>query len=159
MNEKPIPHGYHAATPYLIVKDAPKAIEFYKAAFGATELFRLVDLDGRLVHADIKIGDSPIMVVEEIAAWGNFSPHSPEGGTSCRVHLLVEDVDAVANRALAAGAKILIPIADQFYGQRGGRLEDPFGHVWAIATHQEDLTPEEMQSRFEAFLKRIPSSK
>jgi PhnB protein len=155
MQAKPIPHGYHSATPYLIVRDAPKAIEFYKAAFGATELFRLVDLEGRLVHAEIKIGDSPIMVVEEVGAWGNFSPQSPGGGTSARVHLLVDDVDVVAARAIAAGAKILIPVADQFYGQRGGRLEDPFGHVWAIATHKEDLTADEMQRRFEAFLKQI----
>jgi PhnB protein len=149
------PDGYQTATPYLIVRDAPKAVAFYKDVFGAVELFRLTDPSGRVVHVDIKVGDSPIMVVEETPAWGNFSPESPLGGASGRIHLHVADAESVCSRAVAAGAKQLIPVADQFYGQRGGRLQDPFGHIWTIATHKETLSEEEMNRRFHEFLKKL----
>src|SRR6516225_8183000 len=121
---KPIPEGYHTATPYLIVKDAAQAIEFYKKAFGATELMRMPGPGGKIGHAEIKIGDSPIMIL-----------------------LYVEDVDVVFSEALAAGAKVQRPVADQFYGDRTGGVTDPFGHVWYIATHKEDVSPEEMKKR------------
>lgn len=150
---KPVPEGFHTLTPYLTVRDAARAIEFYKQAFAAKELGRLKDPSGKIVHAEIRIGDSPVMLAEESPEWGNHSPQSL-GGTTVTIHLYVEDVDAVAARAVAAGAKVLIPVADQFYGDRSGRLADPFGHVWVIATHKEDVSPQEMQKRFEAFSKQ-----
>ena len=153
MAAKPIPDGYHSATPYLIVKDAARAIEFYKQAFGATELVRLAEPSGKVAHAEIQIGDSPIMISEESPDWGNYSPQSL-GGSPVGVHLYVEDVDAVTSQAVAAGAKVLIPVADQFYGDRSGRLADPFGHFWILATHKEDVTREEMARRFEAFIQK-----
>ena len=148
MKTSAIPHGYHTATPYLVVKNAPAAIEFYKKAFGAVELLRLLTPAGTVAHAEIKIGDSPLMITDEFPEWGNFSPHSPQG-SSGHIHLYVDDVDAVARRAVDAGAKLLIPVADQFYGDRGGRLADPFGHIWIVATHKEDVPPDEMQRRFD----------
>ena len=146
---KPIPEGYHTATPYLNVRDAAGAIEFYKKAFGATEVMRLVGPGGKSLHAEIKIGDSVIMLAEEMEEWGNKSPQTL-GGTAVRIALYVEDVDALASQAVAAGAKLLTPVADQFYGDRSGRLQDPFGHLWLIGTHIEDVSPEEMQKRCDA---------
>ncbi len=143
---KAIPDGYHTATPYLIVKDAARAIEFYKEAFGATLLFRMDDTDGRVGHAEIKIGDSPIMVSDEYPEMKYFSPQTL-GGSPVGIMLYVEDVDALAAQAVAAGAKTLMPVETKFYGDRGGNFEDPFGHHWYIATHVEDVTPEEMHSR------------
>ena len=145
-NAKPIPEGYHTVTPYLTVNDAASAIEFYKKAFGATELMRLADPSGKIGHAEIRIGDSPIMLAEEFPEYGNRSPQSL-GGSPVVIHLYVEDVDAVASQAIAVGAKVLIPVGDQFYGDRSGRFTDPFGHVWIISTHKEDVSPEEMQKR------------
>ena len=144
-----VPSGFHAATPYLVVKNAAAAIDFYKTAFGAVELMRLVGPGGVIAHAEIKIGDSPVMLADENPDWGNFSPQSPHG-SSGHIHLYVADVDAVFGRAVSAGAKMLIPVADQFYGDRGGRLADPFGHIWIVATHQEDVAVDEMQKRFDA---------
>jgi PhnB protein len=152
MAVKPIPDGYHTATPYLIVKDAPRAIEFYKQAFGATELMRLADPSGKVGHAEIKIGNLPIMLADEHPEMGIRGPRSI-GGSPVILALYVEDVDARFRQALAAGAKELRPVKDQFYGDRSGTLEDPFGHMWTLATHKEDVSPEGMQKRFEAAMK------
>ena len=145
----PIPADYAGITPYLSVKGAADAIEFYKKAFGATEMMRLPNPDGTLGHAEIKIGDALIMLADEYPDYGNVSPKTL-GGSSVRLHMYVEDVDAFFEKAVAAGAKVLIPVADQFYGDRSGRLEDPFGHVWHVATHTEDVSPEEMERRASA---------
>jgi PhnB protein len=148
MAVKPIPDGYHAITPYLILQGAAKAIEFYKKAFGATELFRMPHGD-KIGHAELKIGDSPIMLADEYPEMGYRSPQAL-GGTPVSIMLYVPDVDAVFNQAIAAGAKSVKPVVDQFYGDRNGTLEDPWGHVWTIGTHKEDVTPEEMQRRMAA---------
>ncbi len=143
---KPIPEGYHSVTPYLIVQNAAEAIAFYHQAFGATELFRLPMPDGKIGHAEIKIGDSPIMLAEEFPDMGCHSPQAL-GGTPVSLALYVEDVDTVFDRAVFAGAKAERPVQDQFYGDRCGTVVDPFGHKWTIATHKEDVAPEEMQRR------------
>ena len=150
---KPIPDGYHAVTPFLVVSDAARAMEFYKAAFGAKERMRLAGPGGKIVHAEMTIGDAVIMVADEFPEWGNLSPESLNG-SPVRMALYVEDVDDVASRAVAAGAKVLIPVADQFYGDRSGRLADPFGHLWIVATHIEDVSPGEMQKRMDALSKK-----
>ena len=142
---KPIPEGYHTVTPYLCCKDAAAAIEFYKKAFGATEILRM-DNQGKVGHAEIQIGDSRIMLADEFPEIGFLSPQTV-GGSSVMIHLYVEDVDVTANRAVSAGGKVTRPIADQFYGDRGGQVEDPFGHKWYVATHKEDLSPEEISQR------------
>ncbi len=150
----PIPEGFHSVSAHLTVQDAARAIRFYVEAFGANELpVRLTDPQGRIVHAEIRIGDSIVMLNEEVPEWGNIAPPSL-GGTPVRIALYVEDVDALAQRAVAAGAKVLIPVADQFYGDRSGRLEDPFGHQWVIATHREDVPIEEMQKRFDRMMQQ-----
>jgi PhnB protein len=143
---KPIPEGYHTATPYLIVKDASQAIEFYKKAFGATEVTRFKQPDGRIGHAEIKIGNSHIMLADEFPEMGARSPQSL-GGSPVSILLYVEDVDALAKQAIDAGAKVLRPVKDQFYGDRSGSFEDPSGHQWHIATHVEDVPMEEMHKR------------
>ncbi len=147
-NVKPIPEGYHTVTPYLIIKGAADAIDFYKRAFGAKELFRM-DHDGKIGHAEIKIGDSPIMLADESPEMGHKSPQTL-GGSPISILLYVEDVDALFNQAVAAGGKVDRPLEDKFYGDRGGSLTDPFGHIWHIATHKEDVTPEEMEKRMAA---------
>lgn len=149
MSVKPIPDGYHTVTPYLIIAGAAKAIEFYKAAFGATELLRLPTPDGNVAHAEIKIGDSPIMMADEVPGMGYRGPLGL-GGTSVSILLYVPDVDALSRQAEAAGAKVVRPLQDQFYGDRSCTLSDPFGHVWTIATHKEDVPPEEIDRRFKA---------
>jgi PhnB protein len=143
---KPIPDGYHSVTPYLIVKGGVRAIEFYKTAFGATELARMMQPDGRVGHAEIKIGDSPVMLADEFPEMGQRSPQTI-GGTPVSLMIYVPDVDAVVARAVAAGAELTRPVADQFYGDRTGGVTDPFGHAWFIATHKEDLSMEELQRR------------
>lgn len=143
---KPIPDGYHSVTPYLCVKDAARAIEFYKQAFGATERILMADPGGRIGHAEIKIGDALIMLADEFPEMGFLSPETT-GGSPVMLHLYVKDVDAFFNQAVAAGAKAQRPVEDQFYGDRAGKLADPFGHVWYIATHKEDVSPEEMKRR------------
>jgi PhnB protein len=148
-NVKPIPDGYHSVTPYLIIKGASDAIEFYQKAFGATELFRMPGPDGTIGHAEIRIGDSPIMLADEHPAMGYVGP-ATLGGTPVSLMIYVEDVDTVYNQAIAAGGKELKPLQDQFYGDRSGTLSDPFGHTWHIATHKEDVTPEEMDKRMAA---------
>lgn len=149
MAVKAIPDGYYTATAYLIVKDAARAIEFYKKAFGATEMVRMADPSGKVGHAEIKIGNSPIMLADEFPEMGIRSPES-FGGSPVSIVLYVEDVDKRFRQAIAAGAKEVRPLQDQFYGDRSGTLTDPFGHTWTIATHKEDLSPEEISKRFEA---------
>jgi len=155
---KAIPDGYHTATPYLIVKGAAQGIEFYKKAFGATELFRMAGPDGRIGHAEIKIGDSVIMLADEAPEMGYRSPRSL-GGSAVSTMLYVQDVDDCFDRAVEAGAKVQRPLANQFYGDRSGTVEDPFGHVWTIATHVEDVPPDEMKKRMEAFVKQQQANK
>ena len=146
MAAKPIPDGYHSVTPYLCVKGAAQAIEFYKKAFLATERMRIAQPDGRVGHAELQVGDSVIMLSDEFPEMGVRSPQSL-GGSPVSIHLYVEDVDAIFNQAVAAGAKIRRPIADRFYGDRLGGVEDPFGHTWWISTHKEDLSPQEIERR------------
>jgi PhnB protein len=153
---KPVPEGYHTATPYLVVRNAADAIEFYQRAFGATEVLRFSDPSGRVGHAEIKIGDSIIMLADEFPEQGFRGPQSL-GGTTGSIMLYVDDVDGLFQRAVGAGAKELRPVMDQFYGDRSGFLEDPFGHQWAISTHKEDVPPEEMRARFEAMQKQQAS--
>lgn len=145
---KPIPDGYHSVTPYLSIKGAAEAIDYYKKAFGATELFRM-DHEGKVGHAEIKIGDSPIMLSDEYPEMGFVSPKTL-GGTPVGIMIYVEDVDTTFKQAIAAGGVEKKPLQDQFYGDRSGTLTDPFGHVWTVATHKEDVTPEEMDKRMAA---------
>jgi PhnB protein len=145
-----IPEGYHSVTPYLIIKDAAKAIDFYKRAFGATELMRMPTPEGRIGHAEIRIGDSAIMLADEYPEMGHRSPQSL-GGTGVSLMVYVERVDETFKKAIAAGATEVQPLKDQFYGDRSGTLQDPFGHVWTIATHTEDVEPAEMQRRMKQF--------
>jgi len=143
---KPIPDGYHTATPYLIIGGAGDAIEFYKKAFGAQELFRFPTPDGKIGHAEIKIGDSPIMLADEYPEMGYKGPQSL-GGSPVSIMIYVEDVDTIFNQAVAAGATVKEAVTDKFYGDRLGTVTDPFGHVWHISTHKEDVSIEEMQKR------------
>ena len=145
-NVKPIPEGYHTATPYLIVSGAAKAIDFYKKAFGAVEKFRTAQPDGRVGHAEIQIGDSIIMMADEFPEMGARSAQSL-GGSPVGILLYVDDVDQVFNQALAAGGKATRPLEDKFYGDRIGEVTDPFGHRWYVATHKEDVSPEEIRKR------------
>lgn len=145
MAVKPIPEGYHSVTPYLSVKGAASAIEFYRKAFGAKELFRMPAPDGTIGHAEILIGDSHVMLADE----NEMTAKSPAtlGGTPVALMLYVEDVDATVKRALDAGAKLLRPVENQFYGDRSGGILDPFGHSWWVATHVEDVPPDELERR------------
>jgi PhnB protein len=152
MSVKPIPDGFQGATPMLAIRDAARALAFYKKAFGATEVTRLTEPSGKIAHAEIKVGQAVIMLAEEHPDY-NRSPQSL-GGSSVILHLYVEDVDAFACQAVAAGAKLVFPVKDQFYGDRSGRLVDPFGHLWIISTHKEDLSPEEMEKRYAALRKQ-----
>jgi PhnB protein len=153
MTASPTPDGYHAITPYLGIKGAAEAIAFYVDAFGATESFRLLTPDGQVAHAEIRIGDSCIMLADECREAPFRSPAALDG-SSVGLHLYVEDVDARFARAIAAGAKAVRPVQDQFYGDRTGTLRDPFGHVWFLATHKEDVAPEEVARRAEALFKQ-----
>ena len=148
-NVKAIPEGYHSVTPYLIVDGAAAAIEFYKKAFGAVEVMRMPAPGGRIGHAEIKIGDSHVMLADENAEMNARSPKSV-GGTPLSLLVYVEDVDETVERAVAAGAKLDRPVEDKFYGDRMGAIQDPFGHQWYVGTHIEDVTPEEMKKRMAA---------
>jgi PhnB protein len=150
MNEvKKIPEGYHSITPALIVKNGDAAIEFYKKGFGAEERSRMKSPDGRVAHAELKLGDSVFMLSDEYPEMKCHSPNSI-GGSPVSMYVYVEDVDALFDKAVSAGAKVLDPVKDEFWGDRHGRLEDPFGHLWSIATHKKDLSEEEMKSAAEA---------
>ena len=148
-NVKPIPENYHSVTPYLVVDGAAKAIDFYKKAFKATEHVRMPGPENRIAHAEIKVGDSMVMLCDPMKEMGHKSPKTL-GGTPITLMLYVEDVDATVADALAAGAQTLRPVEDQFWGDRMGGVTDPFGHQWFVATHIEDVSPEEMKSRMEA---------
>jgi PhnB protein len=144
-----IPEGYHTLTPYLCCKNAKEAMEFYKKAFGAEQLFMMPQPDGRVGHAEMKIGTSRFMLADEYPEMGFRSPASI-GGAGLQLHMYVEDVDAAFDRAVKAGAQVVRPVADQFYGDRSGTLSDPSGHVWHISTHKEDLSFEEIERRARA---------
>jgi len=141
---KPIPEGMHNVTPHLVCAGAAEAIEFYKNAFGAVEQARLPGPQGKLMHAMIRIGDSAVMLVDEMPEWGALGPKALKG-SSVTIHLYVEDADAFVARAVKAGAKVTMPVADMFWGDRYGKREDPFGHHWSVGTHVRDVSMEEMQ--------------
>jgi PhnB protein len=153
MAVKPVPQGYHTATPYLICKGAAAAIDFYTKAFGATERMRFAAPDGQIGHAEVQIGDSTIMMADEAPQMDAKSPQTI-GGTPVFIMLYVENVDETFRKALAAGGKEVHPLANKFYGDRSGTLVDPFGHLWTVATHVEDVTPEEMQRRAQEAMKQ-----
>jgi PhnB protein len=142
---KPIPDTMHSITPHLVCAGAAEAIEFYKQAFGAVEVGRIPGPDGKLMHAMIRIGDSPVMLVDEFPQWNSFGPKALKG-TPVTIHLYVEDVDAVVGEAIEAGAQVVMPVEDMFWGDRYGVVEDPFGHRWSVATHIRDASPEEIRA-------------
>jgi PhnB protein len=146
MPPKPVPEGYHTLTPYLAVDDASEAIEYYKEAFGAKERVRMDTPDGKIGHAELEIGDALLMLSDPFPQ-ASTKPPKEIGGTSASVFMYVEDVDAVVKKAVDAGASVTMEVADQFWGDRFGTITDPFGHVWSIATHVEDVPPEEMAER------------
>ena len=149
MAVKKIPEGHNTVSPYLIVDGAERALDFYKRAFGATELFRHRAPDGKIGHAEVRIGDTVIMIADEFPDFGAYAPQK-FGGSPVSLHVYVEDVDAVAAQATAAGAKVKRPVADQFYGDRLGTFEDPFGHTWHLSTHIEDVSLDELDRRAKA---------
>jgi PhnB protein len=154
---KPIPEGYHAITPNLVVADGAKAIEFYKKAFGATETVRMPGPTGGVMHAELRIGDSVFMLGEEMPEMGSRSPKAL-GGSPVSFYVYFENVDAAWERAVKAGAKVVMPLANQFWGDRTGRLEDPFGHNWSPSQHVEDLTPEQIQKGQEEFFAHMQTT-
>jgi len=151
---KPIPEGYHSVTPYLTIRGAAKALDFYKEAFGATEIMRIDGPDGRLGHAEIRIGNSIVMLSDEYPELGCTGP-ATLGGSSVALMVYVPDVDRTVAQAVAAGAKLERPVEDKFYGDRMGSLKDPFGHNWHIATHKEDIAPDELARRAEKAMKEM----
>jgi PhnB protein len=151
MSVNPIPEGYPQVTPYLCVKGAAQAIDFYAAVFGASERMRMPGPDGTIGHAELQLGDSLIMLADEFPDMGNLSPKTI-GGTPVTIGIYVADVDDVFAKALAAGATARRPVEDQFYGDRAGQFEDPFGHRWSVSTHIEDVSPEEMEKRAAAMM-------
>lgn len=151
MAVKPIPEGYHSVTPYLSIKGAGKALDFYKQAFGATEIMRMAGPNGTIAHAEIRIGDSPVMMADAVPNMSCASPDTLQS-TSVGLMIYVKDVDTVFANAIETGATEVRPVLNQFYGDRSGTLKDPFGHVWTISTHVEDVAPEEMQRRMEKWM-------
>ncbi len=141
---KPIPDGMHTVTPHLVCAGAADAITFYKKAFNAVEVGRMASPQGKLLHGAVRIGDSMVMLADEFPDWGSFGPKSLKG-SPVTIHLYVEDVDSFVTRAADAGAKVTMPVQDMFWGDRYGKLEDPFGHHWSVSTHVRDVSPEEMQ--------------
>jgi uncharacterized glyoxalase superfamily protein PhnB len=154
MPVKPIPEGYHTLTPFLTVRDAIRAIEFYKHAFGAVERGVAKRPDGKVMHAELKIGDSIIMLSDEWPEFGALSPLS-SGGAGMGLHIYIDDVDAAFDRAVKAGAQIQMPVTDQFWGDRYGKLKDPFGHTWSIATHTKDLSMDEMKRGMDESMEKM----
>jgi PhnB protein len=157
MSVKAVPDGYHTLTPYMTVRDAERAIEFYKQAFGAVEKGVSKTPDGKIMHAELRIGDSVIMLADEFPEFGSLSPQST-GGAGMGLHIYTEDVDAAFDRAVKAGAVTEMPVMDMFWGDRYGKLKDPFGHKWSIATHKRDVSMEEMEEAHKEFMKQIPKS-
>lgn len=156
---KPVPEGYHTVTPYLTVRDAAQAIDFYKRVFGATEIMRMPGPDGKsLVHAELRIGDSVVMLSDEMPGMSTCHAPTSLGGTTVALFLYVPNVDATFKRAVGAGCKVLRPLADMFWGDRYGQVEDPFGNQWALATHKEDVTPKEMKRRAQAAMAQTPAN-
>jgi PhnB protein len=151
---KPIPKGFRSVTPYLTVNDAARALEFYKRAFGAQEIMRMDGPDGKVGHAEIKIGDSIIMLADEMPGSVCRSPQSV-GGTTAGIFLYVEDADAAFKQAVSSGAQVEAPLDDMFWGDRYGRLKDPFGHSWSVATHKEDVAPAEMSKRMQQAMSKM----
>ena len=157
MSVKPVPDGYHTLTPFLTVRDAASAIEFYKQAFGAVERGVNKGPDGKVMHAELKIGDSIIMLSDEYPQFGALSPQSI-GGTGMGLHIYLDGVDAAFDRAVKAGATVEMPVMDQFWGDRYGKLQDPFGHKWSIATHMKDLSMDEMKKSMDEAMAKLPKS-
>jgi PhnB protein len=157
MTVKAIPEGYHTITPYMTVRDAARAIEFYKQAFGAVEKGVMKGPDGKVMHAELRIGDSLFMLADEFPQFGSLSPQAI-GGSAMGLHIYVEDVDAAFDRAVKAGGTVEMPVSDMFWGDRYGKLVDPFGHKWSIATHKADLSMEEMERGMKAMMKEMPKS-
>jgi len=156
MSAKPIPDGYHTLTPYMTVRDAARAIEFYKQAFGATEKGVMKGPDGKVMHAELKIGDSIVMLADEFPQFGSVAP--PSSGSGTGLHIYTEDVDSAFDRAVTAGATVEMPVMDMFWGDRYGKLVDPFGHKWSIATHKKDMSPEEIETAQEEFMSQMKKS-
>jgi PhnB protein len=155
MSVKPIPDGYHSITPFLTVRDAARAIEFYKEAFGAKERGVMKSPDGKVMHAELMIGDSIIMLADEFPEFGCLSPQAI-GGSAMGLHIYLDGVDAAFERAVKAGAQIEMPVVDQFWGDRYGKLKDPFGHKWSIGTHIKDLSPAEMKEAMDCAVAKMP---
>ncbi|MFY9744231.1 MAG: VOC family protein [Candidatus Sulfotelmatobacter sp.] len=157
MSAKPIPEGYHTLTPHMTVRDAARAIEFYKQAFGAIEKGVMKGPDGKVMHAELRIGDSVFMLADEFPEFGSLSPQS-SGGSGMGLHIYTEDVDSAFDRAVKAGSAVEMPVTEMFWGDRYGKLADPFGHKWSIATHKRDVSMEEMEEAQKAFMSRMPKS-
>lgn len=157
-NVRKIPEGYHSITPYISIKDAAKAIDFYKNALGAKELYRLSAPDGKVAHAELQIGDSRLMLAEEMGEMGGKAP-ATLGGTPVNFMIYLEDVDAASEKALNAGMKVKHPVENQFYGDRSGTFEDPFGFFWTFSTHVEDVSPEEIERRAAKMFGENPDKK
>ena len=154
MSAKPIPEGYHTLTPYMTVRNAARAIEFYKQAFGAEERGVMKDPSGKVMHAELKIGDSVVMLADEFPEFGSLSPQSI-GGSPLGLHIYTENVDAAFDRAVKAGAQVEMPVSDQFWGDRYGKLKDPFGHKWSIATHVKDMSADEMKRSMDDAMSKL----
>jgi PhnB protein len=157
MTVQAVPAGYHTLTPYMTVRDAARAIEFYKQAFGAIERAAMKGPDGKIMHAELLIGDSIVMLADEQPQFGALSPQST-GGAGMGLHIYVEDVDSAFDRAVKAGASVEMPVSDMFWGDRYGKLADPFGHKWSIATHKADLSAEEMERGMKEMMEDMPKS-
>jgi PhnB protein len=157
MSVQAIPKGYHTITPYMTVRDAARAIEFYKQAFGAKEKGVMKGPGGKVMHAELVIGDSIIMLADEFPEFGSLSPQSI-GGSGTGLHIYIEDVDSAFDRAVKAGATVEMPVADMFWGDRYGKLRDPFGHKWSIGTHKADLSMEEMKKGMDETMAKMPKS-
>lgn len=158
MPVKPIPEGYHTLTPFLTVRNAERAIDFYKQAFGAKERGVMKGPDGKVMHAELMIGDSIVMLADEFPEFGALSPESGGGGSSMGLHIYLDNVDAAFDRAVKAGARVEMPVMDQFWGDRYGKLKDPFGHKWSIATHMKDLSAEEMKRGMDDAMAKMPKT-
>jgi len=157
MSVKAVPDGYHTLTPYMTVRDAMRAIEFYKQAFGAQEKGTMKGPDGKVMHAELRIGDSIFMLADEMPQYGTHSPQAI-GGSPMGLHIYTEDVDGAFDRAVKAGAKVEMPVTDMFWGNRYGKLSDPFGHKWSIATHKRDMSAQEIEKEQAEFMSKMQKS-